>query len=242
MLIDKYRSIVLEQNPIGDPGRFGEGMAETGRWQHLEIFNKPDLIKEPFEVERVARTYRAFKVTGGYVRHPLSIWRENETSGDQLKPIYLMVNAWGLHEERLEIERHLESNFYRTGDGNLIHPSFWAAIKRANGLQNNFYDLAILGQVKLMQNLAYRWNDEQWKRREWPLEKTESSSADYLNLLHLIVQSEMFGSTWSSRKAKSLIDPKVMMSKIESYYAVEPNAFVLPLYAQAVKKIWSVPS
>lgn len=240
MRYDDYGLIVLEQNDEQHPdptealnafhGNRGDSCAETFRHLHLQIY-----LEDRTKRDAALLAYRQCKTATGYIRHPLCKWREGDFSGDQAKPMYLVLRAMLLGYERTEMEQYFfaDSDWGKTGNGDLLSASMKGVIKRANGKQSNFSDFSLYSQIFAMTKIPFRWNDEKW----W-FESTESSSADWLNWYHGIIQAEMFGHTYMSLKAKNMADPAQVLAKIKSYYAVEKNAFVVELYEQAIKKTW----
>lgn len=225
--------IVLNQNPPGDPGATGDSLGETGRELVLRHYLQPENNLS----SRVRSVYEACHSKKGYVRHPETPWREPHMSSDNLKPFYICTDLWGTVDLRIEIEKHLSDNSWMTGNGTFINPGFFACIKRARGVPSNFWDFSFYGQAITMTKIPWRWSDS----TKW-FERSEGSSADYLNWFMSIIQAECKGHTPMSLKAKNSISPELLMRKVSDYYAPEKDAFVLDLYAQAVKKIWSVPS
>ncbi len=81
MIIQNY-VIVMEQNPVGDPGNLGDSCAETSRYAHLKM------LLDDYKLDVNLNT---FVTPLGYIRHPdvPDSWKEKNTSEDQVKPLFL---------------------------------------------------------------------------------------------------------------------------------------------------------
>ncbi len=195
MNFDKYGFIYSEKDPIDDPGRIGDSTANTFRWLHLISF----LGNGNMQMRNHARSlYELIKTGKGYLRHPDSIWREDDMSGDQVKPLLMGLDSWGLENEALEVAQ-FHKYFY--GNGNLVHPTFKAVAARQAGNLSWFWDIHIYLQVVAMLWLPFRWNDEYWKQGKWPLERSANSTADWMNWIHMIIQAEEKGHTYWTMRA-----------------------------------------
>jgi len=208
MKIDKYGCIVMEQNPEGDPGNLGDSCAETGRYQHL--------CRQLGETDFTIYLGR-FITDAGILRHPDSPWREDDTSSDQVLPLYL--GGTDLTKARVKII--LQRAGYRTGNGDFINPKLFALIKDNTFLLN----ISLAAQAAIFK-LPYRWNDE----KKW-FESTEGSSADYLNFIH----AALYASSWVRR----LVSKEKLIERVQHYYRVEPNsAWVVDLYKRVIQEKW----
>lgn len=204
--------IEMEQNAW--PGSIGDSMAETARLSLL--------------VDRLGEHYvtnlEPFITPTGYVRHPTApeidekgdSWRESDSTSDQCLPWYL---AQGLMRKE-EMRARIEANKWRTGNGDLVSPLFYAVLTERKWLIN----LCLWGQIQLFK-LSFRWSDE-----KNALETSSGSSADYLNFFHVALY-------YPSRIQKKISKEEVF-AKVESYYSVEPNPFVVPLYKKVLDTFW----
>jgi hypothetical protein len=209
MKIDKYKTLVMQQNPEGDPGNGGDSCSESSRYLHLKMLLGDYLM----DVDLTQ-----FITSIGYIRHPETPWRENDMSVDQLLPLYLALKRYD-PARTSELEARVRTNGYRVGNGNLVSPGFFAALKDSKLLIN----IATIGQALLFK-LPYRYNDET-KR----LEKMVSSSADYLNYIHLGV--------YASKCCRKLVNKEKLKERIRHYYKPEPNCqFLIDLYDQVLER------
>lgn len=209
MRIDEYGTIELEQ--CSWPGSIGDSCAETARYAHLLMLNGE--YRLPVLLNR-------FITHTGYIRHPTAPdgWRESDFSSDQALPLYLALKRNAAIPELLQAESRLR---WRTGNGQLVSPALFFAIRRLDVM----FSLVTLAQVALFK-LPWRWSDE----RHW-FERSEGSSADYLNWLHCAV--------YCPRWIRRLISADLLKQKIADYYKPEPNsAFLLSLYNKIIEKYW----
>lgn len=225
MRTDQYGLILMEQT--GFPGNVGDSCAETFRYALLKQF-----LGQPLPEEEVLKAISNTETTRGFLRHPTSPWRENDFSGDQWLPRFLAITPFKPFCAQMMIVR-LGVDGYRTGNGDPIAPILYAAVKRfGNNNQPTFFDVALLIQVPLFL-LPFRWSES----RGW-FESNKDSSADYLNWFIYLVHCEIHGHSLWSKLSKRWMNPKRLIEKVTQYYKVEPNAFVVPLYEQAVKRMW----
>jgi len=229
MIFDKFGFLNSEIDHVGNPGRVGDACANTFRWLHLTRY----LGAGNYAMQdHVASLYSLVKTEKGYLRHPESIWRELDFSGDQAKPLLMGLDSWGLEIEAKEVS---DFHWLRYGNGDLVHPTFKAIASRTKNKSSWFWDISIYLQVVGMVKVPYRWNDEYWKQRKWPFEKSKGSTADWLNWVHMIIHAEEKGHTFWTRKAKSFVTEQFVFEKIQAYFSSEPNSFWLTsLYAKAI--------
>ncbi len=241
MIFDEYGLIRMEKD--GLPGDIGDSCAETFRYFHLRALLEPAAKEDNNIRKSVLLAMTNVRTNIGYLRHPLAPekddkganWREPGFSHDQFKAMYMALRAFGFTGFTGEAERRIKSNWYRTGDNNLIHPSYFTYSKRAHGRQNNMSDFPLIAQAYLLLKVKKRWNDE---KKE--LEETKDSSCDWLNFFQMLIQAEMLGHTKYSQKAKEMVTPIQVIEKISSYYASQPNSeWIVSCYDQAVKKVWA---
>jgi hypothetical protein len=248
---DALNYIEMEKDPEGDPGRIGDACAETFRVRHLKfflIFRKPvDELAFKMAKLEVLTAYQGVRRDSGFLRHPAlenyvdkkgKSWGVTDYTFDQGLPMYLCVWAYGLNTEGLEIEERWEKK-WQTAPGKFLPPNYFVMKQRNGGWQSVVTDLPLLLQAWGMKYLPYRWSDDPNKKWYQRFEKMESSSADYLNWLHLILQAEYKGHTFISRRAKNAFTSGVVMGKIRAYYLPEPNSeWVVALYQQAIDQVY----
>lgn len=212
MYLDAYHVIRMEQNEM--PGAVGDSCAETGRYAHLKM-----LLSEYEVLSEVDLT--VFITDKGYIRHPEvpEDWKEKDFSGDQAVPLYLAFARAGMAQGH-EMRQRLKSNGYKTGNGDYISIGFFAKLKELQWLQN----LSTLAQG-LIFKLPYRYSES-----KKGLEKTEGSSADYLNWLHLAV--------YTPKWLRKIVSKDTLKQKVREYYKPEPNPIVIELYDRVLERYW----
>lgn len=213
MFIDEYGCMAMEQTSF--PGNIGDSAAESGRLEHLRM-----LLGDYVAVTNLEN----FVTELGYVRHPTAPpdWREKDFSGDQALPLFL---AWrrGTNFTRAEqMLRRIKRDGWRTGNGDLVSPGFWAIMNDRNTLL-----VTTVAAQALLFKFPYRWSDS----KKW-FEKSEGSSGDYLNWIHLAV--------YCPRWIRRLVNAEVLKQKIREYYKPEPNSeWVIEKYDQVIARYWS---
>lgn len=201
MLIDKYRTLIMEHSSW--EGNRGDSCAETSRYAHLKMllgdYNLMDIDLSAFDCDT------------GWVRHPdleyfrdskNESWGASDMTSDQMLPLYLTSRRAGLGQTT-GIERCIKRDWYRTGNGDLITPGFWAELHDAS-FDRAVFELAQIGLFKF----KYRWNDGTNK-----FEETENSACDYLNFIHVAV----YGPKW----VRKLVDKQTLKDKVQTYYQNE---------------------
>lgn len=223
MYIDSYQLIVMEQS--GFPGGWGDSAAESSRYVILATING----------EKVNINLKQLVTETGVLRHPLSPWRENDTSSDQVVPL---LAATSLLQPELAsvIIKQIKTAGYKTGNGDLISTGLLENMRRAE--KKHFLwisDLAILGQALIFQ-LPFRWSDS--KRF---FELSSGSSSDYLNFTTDLAFAKITNTeTIPIKLAKLLIVSKEkILSEVNSYYAAEPNhSMIIEEYTKALERIY----
>lgn len=220
MKFDKYGLIELEQ--CGFPGNIGDGCAEYARYatlcKFLDIPISPNLI--------------AFITDIGVLRHPNSIWGTSDTSDDQVSPL---IAAAALYQPELadKIIAQLEAAGCKSGNGQYIHLTTFAQIFRYQKYPLQWlFDMSILGQTVFML-LPFRWSDS----KHW-FESNKNSSSDYLNWLNFLIFAKMQSFSWPCRLALKLISAEKTFEKIQDYYCPEPQAWIVPMYEQAIRNLY----
>lgn len=214
MKFDTLGLILSETSP--PPGCYGDSMAETARYVNIHTF-----LGYAVEIEHL----KQFETETGYVRHPLSPWREDDMVTDQLMP-YFIAARFGLKNRVYE---HIDDAGFRTGNGDLVSPLFYAILTESPKLAA----FALLAQWAIFR-IPFRWSDS--KKR---FESNADSSADYLNWLQ--------GLMWLHYK--DLYLPKYVVywtngdkivERIRHYYQDEPNSeYLVRRYVHVVEAIYA---
>lgn len=184
MKFDEMNCLIRETAP---PGCYGDSLAETARHAIL--------------VPDAPTNFTQFITEKGFLRHPLSPWREDDTSADQLLPLVLAIN--------LRRGTPWRASWWRIpGTNTIIPPGLWFAIRghwrmleRANQFQG------------LLLRFPYRIGDG------LKIEKSAGQVQDYLNMIciHLFL--------------KQINEPTTLprpvdecLRAIETYYLNGPDA------------------
>jgi hypothetical protein len=194
---DEYGLLLSETSPA--PGCYGDSMAETARWINLKT-----AIGESVDIKRLS----CFVTPTGYVRHPLSPWREDDMVSDQLMPFYLATK----YDMRADLRDSVRAAGWRTGNGDLISPLFYTILR-----DNPFGAfLALLAQLAIFK-IPFRWSDS--KKR---FESNADSSADYLNW----IQGLLWLQARAPKLARFVADRTSfthLVERVSHYYRDEPN-------------------
>jgi hypothetical protein len=200
------------------PGNIGDSCAETSRYAHLKL-----LLGLPIDDVDLY----AFISNSGFLRHPLApaageidgkneSWRETDFTSDQGLPLFLAARKSDQSLARLIISR-IHQDSYKTGNGDLVNPGFYALLTDTEWLLHVSTDVQAL-----LLRFPYRWSDS--KNR---FEENEESAADYLNWIHCAV--------YLSPCERKLIPKDLLKAKVRKYYQPEPNCqFLLDLYDQVI--------
>jgi hypothetical protein len=219
MYLDTNGLIVMEQE--GPPGCFGDACAETSRYVTLQniLGNKTN------------SNLTLLVTNTGVLRYPSppGIWTESDCSDDQVMPLIstgVMINT---------IIEQLEDNGYKTGNGDLIHPTTYAQLRRSQDCSFQWlWDFTILFQALLFK-LPFYYNDG-----KKDFESTSDDTADYLNFINFLAFAKLKNETWVCKLTKKIISSSTAFSKVQSYYSDEPNSeWLLDIYQDAIVKIWS---
>lgn len=223
MKIDKYKTIIRESEFW--PGSIGDSCAETSRYEHLVSI---------LEAAGPEVDLHQFVTATGFIRHPTApikddkgkSWRETDFVSDQALPLFLASQASDPSIANIMRARIRQAG-WRTGNGDLVSPGLFAL------LTNRIWLLNICTVVQgLIFKFPWRWNDE-----KKALERSNKSSADYLNWIHASIHGG-----WLTRK---MVFKSTLKAKIRNYYQapqkdpnlVEPNTqWIVDLYDQAIDK------
>lgn len=201
MKIDSLGCVVMEQS--SPEGNLGDSCAETARYAHLKML-LGDYVAD-YDLNQ-------FITPLGFVRHPNSIWREDDMSSDQMLPLLLAIRR---NEDARQLIIHSRLSNYHTGNGDIVSPGLFAELVDSQTLRTLF----LLGQL-LLWKLPYRWSDSKNM-----FEANEESSADYLNFIHIAV--------YAPRWLRKRIGPSKLMFKVRDYYFLEHTTlWIQVLYNQ----------
>lgn len=215
MKIDEYGVLVseiyVEGNDYFYAGNRADSMSTTSRWVDLSyilgIYSKNILTK--------------FITQTGYQSHPSPRMpdnlKETSISSDSALPFYLSAGT----SLREQMEQRLIKSVWRTGNGNLVEPTFTAVITNSVFLMN----ICVLFQ-SLIFKFPWRWDDGQKK-----FVSSSTSSCDYLNWMHVALRCPKF--------VRKSVGKELLKSKIHEYYKPEPNVkWFLDLYDQVIERYW----
>ena len=212
MKLDEYGCLMTEHE--GYPSNIGDSCAETSRIFHIKwvLADWPDEYK----------LYQ-FITDSGIIRHPNAPpdWRETDIPTDQALPLYLATRFANYPRLNTIIKMMIVDAGYRTGDGNLVSPIFFAILKGWKWLLN----LTLLGQIFLFK-LPFRWSDSKKK-----FESNKDSSGDYLNFIHAAIYASPF--------IRWFIGAEKLKQKVRHYYRDEPNVdWLLTDYDKFIERYW----
>lgn len=209
MRIDEYGLAVMEH--VEWPGSIGDAAAETSRLM---------ILGHDFQDEMSGWIRLQSLITAtGYLRHPTAPegWRQSDFSNDQFLPLMM---AWDLCDA--PVARPRDKGFKIFGTKTLLSPLNFCLVRKW------FTAINILNMIQgWIFLIPYRWSDDdRLKGKLWKFERSEGSSADYLNFVISYIYLKKCNK-WARLNA----DPKKCLEKIESYYRNEPNSeFVVSLY------------
>ena len=216
MRFDKYDLLESERDPEGSPGRIGDSCANTSRWMHLQLkVNK--LCKNPQRLDH-------FLTPVGFIRHPMSPWRENDFPTDQGLPLYIAFDVTGNYASCRHMKEHIKKNNHTMDGHNIISPIMWALINEKFGWLKFF----LRAQAWIFK-LPWRWNDE----KKW-FERSSDSTCDYLNWFHAALYVP---------EALRYVPKDTLRAKIQAYFLPkekpEPNGWwLVELYHQAIDQFY----
>jgi hypothetical protein len=202
MKIDEFGCLVMEHS--SPEGNLGDSCAETGRLEHMLM-----VLGEPSQCSMFP-----FLTDKGYVRHPNAIWREDDFSSDQALPFYLVTKNRPLG---IQMHQRIQAAGWKTGNGTFVSPGFYALLKDSQFLINQ-----TLAAQALIFKFPWRWSDS----KKW-FEKSEGSSADYLNWIH----AAAYAYPW----VRNMIPKQRLKDKVIDYYDSEPySIWVVELYERFI--------
>lgn len=191
------------------PGSHGDSCANTCRSEVLNPKNTHIATK--------------FVTSSGFVRHTNlpEDWKEGDFSDDQCIPLYLAgtISVKRLVRSRLPI---------KAGNGGIHNPIALAVIWDSVFILN----LLLLAQLFLLTKVPYRWSDADGLKFWQRFEKTEGSSADWLNWFTICVALK--------RCSKLYFKPPIeqVAHKVYDYFQNEPNNVQTLLDYEEAFKLW----
>ena len=208
---------LIVSDTSGPPSCFGDSCAETGRVVHLGCL----LGLQDGPAERLLH----FVTSGGYVRHPSPTlpydWRETDFSSDQALPLYLAWRQVGVAQAQ-EMKERIKAAGWRTGNGDLVSPYFFAALIDSKLLMSL---VCFIGAMVF--KIPFRWSDS-----KKAFESNADATGDYLNYFHCLP----FAYGWVRR----LVGKSTLSDKIIRYYSNESNcAGLLARYGQAITAVYN---
>jgi len=193
-------AIVRDQN--GDsPGRYGDSAFDTGAFLLSHFRTSPGHEYFP------QLNHKLFITPTGTIRHPKAIWRQNDMSEDNEKPLFMFCKEIGDFESAAFIADRCWDDL-RTGNLKLITPAYVAELRDWQWLRC----ICLVGQV-LFFWFPFYWNDGDWKNGRWPIRLSWYKSDGYLQwALNAFLAPKPF---------RKLIRKKTLKQKISDYYAPE---------------------
>ncbi len=215
MKIDRYGTLITDEEY---PGCVGDSCANTARQFILELFIPKEL--------RSNLDLKIFRTERGYVRHPEAPsgppvskddWREVSFTSDQALPLLM---AYDLSEHPLYGSEMKKFCRFKTAPKKFSAPGVFSFCFGLNWL---LFFFTVLQAFIFM--IPYRWSDDnRMAGKWWKVEKSEGSSADYLNYVataawfHLKeMRLRAYFLVWLAGEEKCRL-------KISSYFRPEPNS------------------
>lgn len=172
-----------------DPGCLGDSCANTARFAVCRGVEKGEFDPKNFDMVKDT-TLSLFISEHGFLRHPdapfgpprsLVSWRESNASSDQVFPLLLAADQEGL--EIADIIRSRLRKTWKVGPGKLASPALMALAFENYKLLKIFTDAQTL-----IFKFPWRWSDDnRMKGKLWKFERSDGSSADYLNYAAAII-------------------------------------------------------
>jgi len=180
------------------PGSVGDSCANTARSNILD-----------YDGQYAPGANLSHFVTGkGFVRYDKlpADWMEDDFSDDQCLPLYMAATT----AIRIAIRTRLP---YFAGNGTPHNPLTYAIIWGHHKLAN----ICLILQLLTMLYVKYRWTDANGLKWYQRIERSEGSSADWLNWFVTCVYLERKGELWFKP------DVYKVANKVYDYYKNEPN-------------------
>lgn len=204
MKFDSLGCLVREKYEPGHPANLGDSCAETARY--LILSNKAD---------SPSNSLIRFTTPKGFLRHQNAIWRESDTSADQVLPL-ILCRPWAAlwYDSRILIP----------GTMTIMSAGLWAAWHK---------HYRLLNMVNIVQgwlfNLSWRIADG------GKIERSEGKVQDWLNYLcvYLWLRDNGHWATLNQSKERC-------MKAVRKYYLEGPDQeknseWIVELYEKALK-------
>lgn len=206
MFIDELKTLVREQNPPWDPGRYGDSSYETSSYQ-LARFELGDYL--------FVTDLTQFVTPIGTIRHPKvpDDWKETDMTTDNEILLYMASKRAGLPQANF-IKNKVISRGYRTGNGDFISPGYLAELNDWQSLR-----CVSLAVQSLFFKIPVRWSDaskEPWYKFWHHIESSKDACDGYVHWMHCAVNAPKF--------VRKMISKETLKSKIRLYYKKEPNS------------------
>lgn len=215
MKIDELGSLITDEDY---PGCVGDSCANTARHFIFDRFNPPKF--------RAAINLRSFRTEAGYVRHALAPsgppvsrdnWREPSFTSDQAMPLIMALDLSGDDFFYREIKRRC---LFVTAPWKISSPGVFALCA---GLHWFLFFISLF-QV-LIFRFPYRWSDDnRMSGRIFKFERSESSSADYLNFIATAAWFNLKGMKWRGFLLLHFAGENTCRLKVMDYFRNEPNS------------------
>lgn len=200
MRFDELGCLIRERYELGHPANLGDSLAETTRYEILSG-DRPSLGQ--------------FCTSIGFLRHPNSIWREKDTSADQVLPLVLV---------RPTLPTQFGSRILIPGTSTVMSAGLWAAWHR---------HYKLLNIVNIVQgwvfNLSWRFADG------GKVERSEGKVQDWLNYLFVYFWLRDNGHWATLNQSKERC-----IKAVRKYYLegddIEPNSdWIVKLYKRKLE-------
>lgn len=227
MKIDYRKTLIREQNPPTDPARLGDSCFETSSYLNGRFL----LGDYDFVVDLTQ-----FVTPIGTIRHPDApfaddkgeSWREDDMTTDNELPLYMASKKAGMSQTSF-IKNKAVSRGYRTGNGNLVSPGYFAELMDWQWLRV----ICLVVQL-LIFKFPIRWGDsseEPWYKLWKHIELNKSSCDGYVQWMQIATQAP--------RWVRLLISKETLKLKIRMYYAKEPNSqWIIDVLDQVIDRYW----
>lgn len=200
MKFDELGCIIREKYEAGHPANLGDSCAETARYEILS---------------GVCQRLSRFETMSGFIRHPNSIWRESDTSSDQVLP-YILCAPF--------VASFYSNSVTIPGTMTIMSAGLWAAWHK---------HYRLLNVVNIVQGWLFNLK---WRIADGgKLERSEGQVQDFLNFICVYVFLKRSG------KWATLNQPKERcMKAVRKYYLegpdAEPNSeWIVDMYERALK-------
>jgi hypothetical protein len=226
MHLDSNGLVVMDQESF--PGNIGDSCCYTSNMVTLQFLLN---IK-------ITSNLSLFITPSGVIRYPTSPWGPTDTSADQVAPL---LAACQLTQPALanQVISQIQSNGWKTGNGNIINPGLLAQLKRCeSSILQSVWDLAILGQALIFM-LPWAWNSSATLNPTTWLVSASTQTSGYLNWINALAFARTKKWTLPCWLSTKLVSKNKALAAVTSYYKPEPNsAWLLALYAEASSLIW----